>query len=212
MNKSNKISKEWLKTAGYLDTKDQGKINYIFVPPKKEETNEIPDDAGYFIRIEIESTDFKKENLESKIRKNKTRKPYISRTKTTEDMPKDAETVETIKILDNIATLEPGKNAQLAAKKISEKYKKIREANAKKNKYKMPGEIVTIETVKTPHGEVKVPVSTEKPKRSGKEAAKKTIKKYDKIRREKTFKKMFRGESIIEAAKKIFGFEEFKKQ
>ena len=73
-NKSNKISKEWLKTAGYLDTKDQGKINYIFVPPKKEETNEIPDDAGYFIRIEIESTDFKKENLESKIRKNKTRK------------------------------------------------------------------------------------------------------------------------------------------
>ena len=46
-------------------------------------------------------------------------------------MPKDAETVETIKILDIIATLEPGKNAQLAAKKI-EKYKKIREANAKK--------------------------------------------------------------------------------
>ena len=181
MNKSNKISKEWLKTAGYLDTKVQGKINYIFVPPKKEETNEIPGDAGHFIRIEIESTDFKKENLESKIRKNKTRKPYISRTKTTEDMTKDAETVETIKILDNIATLEPGKNAQLAAKKISEKYKKIREANAKKNKYKMPGEIVTIETVKPPHGEVKVPVSTEKPKRSGKEAAEKIIKSTIKL-------------------------------
>ena len=157
-------------------------------------------------------TDFKKENLALKIRKNKTRKPYTAKTKTTEDMPKDAETVETIKILDIIATLEPGKNAQLAAKKISEKYKKIREANAKKNKYKIRGEIVTIETVKTPHGEVKVPVSTEKPKLSGKEAAKKAIKKYDKIRREKTFKKMFRGESIIEAAKKIFGFEEFKKQ
>ena len=47
-------------------------------------------------------------------------------------MPKDAETVETIKILDDIATLEPGKNAQLAAKKIREKYNKIREANAKK--------------------------------------------------------------------------------
>ena len=180
-NKSNKISKEWLKTADYLDTKDQGKINYIFVPPKKEETNEIPGDAGHFIQIEIESTDFKKENLESKIRKNKTRKPYISRTKTTEDMTKDAETVETIKILDNIATLEPGKNAQLAAKKISEKYKKIREANAKKNKYKMPGEIVTIETVKPPHGEVKVPVSTEKPKRSGKEAAEKIIKSTIKL-------------------------------
>ena len=116
-----------------------------------------------------------------KIRKNKTRKPYTAKTKTTEDMPKDAETVETIKILDDIATLEPGKNAQLAAKKISEKYKKIREANAKKNKYKMPGEIVTIETVKPPHGEVKVPVSTVKPKRSGKEAAEKIIKSTIKL-------------------------------
>ena len=110
-NKSNKISKEWLKTAGYLDTKDQDKINYIFVPPKQEETNEIPDDAGHFVRTEIESTDFKKENLALKIRKNKTRKPYISKTKTTEDLAKDAETVETIKILDDIATLDPGKNA-----------------------------------------------------------------------------------------------------
>ena len=32
-NTQNKISKDWLKTAGYLDTKDQDKINYIFVPP-----------------------------------------------------------------------------------------------------------------------------------------------------------------------------------
>ena len=74
-NKKNKISAEWLKTASYLDTKDQDKINYIFVPPKKEETNEIPGDAGCFIRAEIDSTDFKKENLASKLRKNKTRKP-----------------------------------------------------------------------------------------------------------------------------------------
>ena len=78
-------------------------------------------------------------------------------------MPKDAETVETIKILKDIATLEPGKNAQLAAKKISEKYKKLKEANAIKKKYKIPGEIVTKETVETPHGEVKIPVSVEKP-------------------------------------------------
>ena len=47
-------------------------------------------------------------------------------------MPKDSETVETIKILDDIAKLEPGKNAQRVAKKISEKYKKLRKANAKK--------------------------------------------------------------------------------
>ena len=105
-------------------------------------------------------------------------------------MPKDSETTKTIRILDDIGTLEPGKNAQLAAKKISKKYKKLRKANAKKRKYKLPGEIVTIETVETPQGEVKVPVSIEKPKRSGKEAAKKIIKKYYKIRREKTFRKI----------------------
>ena len=80
-NKSKKISAEWLKAAGYLDTKDQDKINYIFVPPKKETTNKIPDDAGHFIRTEIDSTDFKKENLTSKIRKDKTKKPYFYKEK-----------------------------------------------------------------------------------------------------------------------------------
>ena len=72
--KSNKISAEWLKTAEYLDTKDQDKINYIFIPPKKEETNNIPPDAGHFLRTEIDSTDFKKENLASKARKEKIKK------------------------------------------------------------------------------------------------------------------------------------------
>ena len=68
----------------------------MFVPPKNEETDKIPDDARHFIRTEIDSTDFEKENLASKVRKNKTRKPYISKEKK-EDMPKDSETVETIK-------------------------------------------------------------------------------------------------------------------
>ena len=54
-----KISTEWLKTAGFSDTKDQDKINYIFVSPKKKDTNKIPGDAGPFIRTEIENTDFK---------------------------------------------------------------------------------------------------------------------------------------------------------
>ena len=103
----------------------------MFVPPKKEETDKIPDDVRHFIRTEIDSTDLKKENLASKVRKNKIRKPYISK-ENKEDMAKDSETAETIKLLDDIAKLKPGKNAQLAAKKISEKYKKLREANAKK--------------------------------------------------------------------------------
>ena len=77
INTKNKASKDWLKAAGYLDTKDQDKINYIFVPPKKVEINKIPGDAALFIRTEIDSTDFKKENLATKIRRNKSiRKPY----------------------------------------------------------------------------------------------------------------------------------------
>ena len=78
----------------------------------------------------------------------------------------------------------------LLPKKNSEKYKKLREENARKQKYKIPGEIARIEKVETYQGEVKVPVSNEKPKRSGEEAAKKIIKKYDKIRCEKTFRKI----------------------
>ena len=115
----NKISADWLKQAGFLDTKDQDKINYIFVPPKKEDSNKIPGDAGHFIRTEIENTDFKNENLVTKeIRNKSVKKPYL---KTKKDR---GDNNETIKILEDIAVLEPGKNAQIAAKKINEKYKK----------------------------------------------------------------------------------------
>ena len=38
----------------------------------------------------------------------------------------------------------------LQLKKISEKYKKIRETMAKKNRYKLPGEIVKVGTIETP--------------------------------------------------------------
>ena len=71
---------------------------------------------------------------------------------------------------------------RLLKKKISEKYKKIRDAK----KHKIPGEIVKIEEIETPEGKIKVSVSIEKSKK----AAKKIIKKYDKIRREKKFKKI----------------------
>ena len=50
--------------------------------------------------------------------------------------------------------------------------------------------MVRIEKVETDQGEVNVSVSIEKPKKSRKETAKKIIKKYVKIRREKTFKKI----------------------
>ena len=101
---------------------------------------------------------------------------------------------ETIQILVDIAILEPGKNAQIAAKKISEKYRLIRQANAKKQ-FKTPGEIVTIETVKTPQGDVKVPISI--PKKSSQEAAKRIKDKYARIRQNKA-----KSKKIVESNKR----------
>ena len=89
---------------------------------------------------------------------------------------------KTINILGDIAVLEPGKNAQIATKKISEKYKLIRQAIALK-KFKLRGEIVTIDTIKTPQEDVKVPVSV--PKKSSQEAAKRIKDKYARIRQNK---------------------------
>ena len=47
-NKKNKISAKWLKAAGYLDIKNQDKISYMFIPPKKDKTN----DSAHFIRTD----------------------------------------------------------------------------------------------------------------------------------------------------------------
>ena len=109
------MSAECLKAAGYLDTKDQDKISYMFIPPKKDKIN----DGAHFIRTEIDSTDFKKENLISKVKKDNSKKPYIYE----KEMSKSLESNETIRLLDEIATFVPGKKAQLAAKntKIKEK-------------------------------------------------------------------------------------------
>ena len=69
--------------------------------------------------------------------------------------------------------------------------------NKRKNKFKLSGQIVRIETVETSQGAVKVPVSIEKPK-SSVCAAKKVTKKYNKIRREKAKKlALIKGKEII---------------
>ena len=166
----NKISADWLKQAGFLDTKDQDKINYIFVPPKKEDSNRIPGDAGHFIRTEIENTDFKNENLVTKeIRNKSVKKPYL---KTKKDR---GDNNETIKILEDIAVLEPGKNAQIAAKKINEKYKK---------KYKLPGEVAVGDRINTTEGE-KIKIVTKPSNISSLRASKKIKEKYRKLRKAK---------------------------
>ena len=43
----------------------------MYVPPKETEANKIPGDAAHFIRTEIDSTDFKKTNLVSKMHSDK---------------------------------------------------------------------------------------------------------------------------------------------
>ena len=93
---------------------------------------------------------------------------------------------EDIDRIEKIETLEDIPN--------SEKYKKMREANKRKNKFKVLGEIVKIKTVETSQGDVKVPVSVEKPQTSVR-AAKKIYNKYDKLRMEKA-KKLARMKGI----------------
>ena len=176
-DKRKKTSSDWLKTAEYLETKDQDAINHIFVTPRKTEENKILSDAGHYIRSKIDATDLKKMNLPSKITAknilNKYRKMARKRSYKVPDIvveePSNTEEIDKVdktETLEDIAPLQPGKSAQLAAKKISEKYKKIKEANKIKNKFKLPGEIVKIETAETSQRDVKVPVSVEKPKSS----------------------------------------------
>ena len=102
------------------------------------------------------------------------RKPYL-RPKTDKN---DGD--ETIKILDDIAALEPGKNAQIAAKKISEKHKEIREAKAKK-RFKLPGEVAVGDTIETKDGD-KIEIVVPPSKISSQKAAKKIKDKYDRLR------------------------------
>ena len=69
-------------------------------------------------------------NIVNKYRKMARKSPYKVSDIVLEE-PSDTEEIDkidTIETLEDIAALQPDKNAQLAAKKISKKYKKIREA------------------------------------------------------------------------------------
>ena len=84
----------------------------------------------------------------------------------------------------------------------------MREALAKKKKYKL--NVVKTIDVKTDQGTIKVPVSIKKPKRSGKEAPKNIIKKYDKIRREKKFNKIIESNEKRKKNKNMSILQEIK--
>ena len=91
----------------------------------------------------------------------KVRKPYLKPEPILTEKNDDRD--ETMRALDDIAFLEPGKNVQIAAKKISQKYKKIREANAKK-RFKLLGELEVGHTIETEYGD-KVEVTVPPPKK-----------------------------------------------
>ena len=114
--KFKKTSTDWLKTVGYLDTKNQDSINYIFVPPSKTEENTIPADADHYIKSEIEANDLKKSKLASKIttknivnkyRKMARKHPYkvpdlgLEESSNTEEIDK----IDTIETLQDISAL-----------------------------------------------------------------------------------------------------------
>ena len=196
-NTQNKISKDWLKTAGYLDTKDQDKINYILVPPKKIDQNKILGDTGHFIRTEIDSKDFKNENLASKIKKSKKSKktPYQKTVKIDDILDQDAQ-IEVKKLSEKYPQTKvkypklPGKTGKFfntdinrlkASKKIKEKYKKTRQNKVKSKKIlesnkinKILKDIDMIQEIKD--------ISNKKRKQA---AARTIIKKYKTIKKSK---------------------------
>ena len=63
----------------------------------------------------------KKENLASKTRKSKKTKNWYKPTNKKDLLKTDDDLADTINILDDIAPLQPDKNAQIAAKKVCEK-------------------------------------------------------------------------------------------
>ena len=79
------------------------------------------------------------------------KKPYTVASVVLEEATnaEDFDNTDTIETLEDITSLQPGKSGQLAATKINEKYKKMREENKRKKKFKLSGEIVRIEIVET---------------------------------------------------------------
>ena len=110
---------------------------------------------------------------------------------------KDLDRIDTKETLGDLASLQSSKNAQLAAKKISKKYQKIREVNKRKNKFKLPGEIVKIETVETSRRYQRSCFNRKTKIKCL--HCKKGNKKYDELRKKKARKlARIKGERVIE--------------
>ena len=53
----------------------------MYVQKIIEKKKNIPEDAGHFLNTEIDSTDFKNQNLTAKVGRNKEEKPYFFKKK-----------------------------------------------------------------------------------------------------------------------------------
>ena len=78
----------------------------------------------------------------------------------------------------------------------------MRDANRRKNIFKLSGEVTRIETVETPQENVEVPVSVPKLNVSKVRTAKKISRKYNKLRRDKAIKlAQIKSKEIVEQPK-----------
>ena len=131
-------------------------------------------------------------NIAKKYRNLVRKKPYkrppagVVERKTKNDDISDGE--DTLNTFDTIAELQPGKNAQIAAKNISEKYKKMREAKRRKNIFRLSGQIVPSAPVVTAQGDVVIPAPVASQKVSVRRAADKIRQENKNVRKNKALK------------------------
>ena len=135
LNKQNKASADWLKQAEYLYTHDQPAINYNYLKIRNNNNKETKTDIGENIyQKKTSSGQIAAKKLVKKYRNLARKKPYkrpIS-APTVDVTEEVSDNEDTINDIDNIATLQPGRNAQIVVKKISEKYKKMRSKKPKR--------------------------------------------------------------------------------
>ena len=183
MNKKNQVSADWLKRAGYLDTEGLDGIQYNYIA-NKQKTEPKVDAIGK--TIDLNKTSGTQLEAKKTVKKygNLTRKKPYGRPPTLATVAVENEEVrdkeDTLNDLDTIAELQPDRNVQTAAKRISEKYKKMR----KMKEQRLPSP----KTIELPPEENEMVDSVSVATVSVKRTANKIKQNYADIRRKKALK------------------------
>lgn len=183
MNKKNQVSADWLKRAGYLDTEGLDGIQYNYIA-NKQKTEPKVDAIGK--TIDLNKTSGTQLEAKKTVKKygNLTRKKPYGRPPTLATVAVENEEVrdkeDTLNDLDTIAELQPDRNVQTAAKRISEKYKKMR----KMKEQQLPSP----KTIELPPEENEMVDSVSVATVSVKRTANKIKQNYADIRRKKALK------------------------